>query len=180
MAPPLAPHDDVPPDDTGPSRSADKRAAEAAQALGEALMALKPELLRRFELPDPLRDAIEQGQRITAHGALRRQRQYIGRLMRDVEVAPIRARLLELRGEDAISRARLHRVERWRDRLIAEGDGALEALLDQQPAADRTRLRQLIREAQRERTRAAATPPHAQRALFRALRELFDVDPGAG
>ena len=176
MSPSDAP-DDLSPDDPAPSRSADKRSAESAQALGEALVALKPEQLARFGLPERLQDAILEAQRITAHGALRRQRQYIGRLMREVEAAPIRDRLLELRGEDAVSRARLHRVERWRDRLVAEGDAALGALLEQHPEAERARLRQLIREAQREH--AADAPPHAQRALFRALRALFDADPDA-
>lgn len=165
--------------DLGPSRSADKRAAEALQALGEELVRLKPELLETFELPDRLRDAIDQAQRITAHGALRRQRQYIGRLMREVDADPIRARLQELRGEDAASRARFHRVERWRDRLIEEGDAALNLLLEERPDADRTHLRQLLRECQQERRRGAdhPAPPLAQRALFRALRALFESGP---
>jgi ribosome-associated protein len=166
----------------GPSRSADKRAAEALQALGEELTRLKPELLATFELPDRLRDAIAQAQSITAHGALRRQRQFIGRLMRELDAAPIRARLLELRGEDAASRARFHRLERWRDRLIDEGDAALNALLEERPDADRTHLRQLAREARQERQQAAdrPVPPMAQRALFRALRALFESDPAGG
>lgn len=171
--------DDEGGEDYGPSRSADKRAAEAAQALGEELARLKPEALAGFALPDRLHDAILELQRITAHGAQRRQRQYIGRLMRAVDEAPIRARLQELRGEDAASRARFHRVERWRDRLIAEGDAALDALVAERPDADRTRLRQLLRESQQERKRAAdrPAPPLAQRALFRALRELFESAP---
>lgn len=168
-------------DDLGPSRSADKRAAEALQELGEELARLKPEALAGFELPERLRDAILELQRITAHGAQRRQRQYVGRLMREVDDAPIRARLQVLRGEDAASRARFHRVERWRDRLIAEGDAALNELLAERPDADRTRLRQLLRESQQERKRAAErpAPPLAQRALFRALRELFESGPAA-
>lgn len=180
MSPPRD-HDDLDPapEHDGPSRSSDKRDAQAAQKLGEALVGLKPELLASFELPERLRDAILQCQGITAHGALRRQRQYIGRLMREVDTAPIQARLLELRGEDAASRARFHRVERWRDRLIDEGDAALNALLDERPDADRTHLRQLLREAQQEQRRAAErpTPPIAHRALFRALRALFESDP---
>jgi ribosome-associated protein len=169
-------------DDQGPSRSADKRAAEALQALGEELIGLKPEALAAFELPDRLRDAILEAQRITAHGALRRQRQYIGRLMRKVDAEPIRARLQSLRGEDAASRARFHRIERWRDRLIAEGDSALNALLEERPDADRTHLRQLLREAQQEQQRAAErpAPPLAHRALFRALRVLFESGPAPG
>lgn len=167
-------------DDLGPSRSADKRAAEALQKLGEDLAVLKPEQLAAFELPEPLHDAIAALRRITAHGALRRQRQYVGRLMREVEAEPIRARLAELRGEDTASRARFHRVERWRDRLIAEGDAALDALLAERPDADRTRLRQLVRECQHARRQDPPRPgaSGAQRALFRVLRELFESEPG--
>jgi ribosome-associated protein len=165
-------------DDLGPSRSADKRAAEELQALGEQLIALKPELLARFELPDALRDAILLAQRIASHGALRRQRQFVGKLMRKVDATPIRATLLEIRGEDAASRARLHRAERWRDRLVAEGDAALAELCAERPDADRQRLRALLRDAQRER--ATEAPPRAQRELFRRLRELFDGAPPPG
>lgn len=165
--------DDEPEEDLGPSRSADKREAEARQELGEELIALKPEVLARFDLPDPLRDAILLAQRITSHGALRRQRQFIGKLMRKVDAEPIRATLLQVRGEDAASRARQHRAERWRDRLLAEGDPALAELLAEQPLADRQRLRTLLRDAQREVAREA--PPRNQRELFQALRELFDA-----
>lgn len=157
----------------GRGRGIEKRKAEALQELGEELIGLKPELLERFDLPDPLREAILAAQRINSHGALRRQRQYVGKLMRKVEAAPIRERLLAIRGEDAMTRARLHRAERWRDRLIAEGDAALTELLAEAPQADRVRLRTLTRDAQRERANDAA--PRAQRELFRRLRELFDA-----
>ena len=156
----------------GRGRGIEKRNAEALQALGEELITLKPEQLARFDLPDPLREAVLAAQRIASHGALRRQRQYIGKLMRKVDAAPIRARLLEVRGEDAMTRARLHRAERWRERLIAEGDAALTELLSEVPQADRVRLRTLTRDAQRERANDSA--PRAQRELFRRLRELFD------
>jgi ribosome-associated protein len=156
----------------GRGRSIEKRKAEALQALGEDLITLKPEQLARFDLPDSLRDAVLAAQGISSHGALRRQRQYIGKLMRKVDATPIRARLLEIRGEDAMTRARLHRAERWRDRLVAGGDVALAELLEEAPQADRVRLRTLTRDAQRER--ATDAPPRAQRELFRRLRELFD------
>jgi ribosome-associated protein len=164
--------DGIRPPTEGRGRGIEKRKAEALQALGEELIELKPEQLASFELPDALRDAILAAQRITSHGALRRQRQYVGKLMRKVEAAPIRARLLEVRGEDAMTRARLHRAERWRERLIKEGDAALTELMAEAPQADRVRLRSLTRDAQRERASDAA--PRAQRELFRRLRELFD------
>ena len=157
----------------GRGRGIEKRKAEALQDLGEDLITLKPEQLARFDLPEALRDAVLAAQSITSHGAMRRQRQFIGKLMRKVEAAPIRARLLEIRGEDAMTRARLHRAERWRDRLIAEGDAALTELLADRPDADRVQLRTLTRDAQREH--ASGAVPRAQRELFRRLRALFDA-----
>lgn len=149
------------------------------QALGAALVELPEGRIAAMALDPDLEQALLEAKRMKSHEAKRRQLQYIGRLMREVDAEPIRARLQALRGEDAASRARFHRIERWRDRLIAEGDAALNALLEERPDADRTHLRQLLREAQQERRQEAArpTPPLAQRALFRALRALFDSGP---
>lgn len=158
----------------GRGRGREKRIAEAAQALGEALLALNSAQLARFDLPDRLRQAIADGQAIRSHSALRRQRQYIGKLMREVDPEPIAMRLREVKGEDEASKARLHRAEHWRERLLAEGDQALGALLDEFPAADRAHLRNLIRQARDERARSA--PPRHQRELFRVLKAMFEPD----
>jgi ribosome-associated protein len=167
------PEDDIP--EEGRGRGREKRIAEAAQDLGEALIALNPEQLASFDLSDRLRDAIALAQSIKSHSALRRQRQFVGKLMREVDPAPIQAQLLKVKGEDEVGKARLHRAERWRERLLADGDEALTALLEEFPHADRAHLRTLMRQARDERARGA--PPRHHRELFRALRDLLEALP---
>ena len=153
-----------------PSRSRLKREVEALQKLGEELMTLPEQQLAALSLPEKLHDAVAQARHITSHGALKRQRQYIGRLMRDVDAAPIRAKLDELRGADVVSRARFQEAERWRERLLKEGDAALEAFLARHPGADRPHLRRLLREAARDS--ADGRPPRHARELFRYIHSL--------
>lgn len=157
-----------------PSKSQRKRESTALQDIGAELVKLPSDRLARLHLPDPLRAAVLEARRITSHGALRRQMQYIGRLMRDVDAEPIVAQLAELRGESAQAKAAFHTLERWRERLLAE-DGALTEWLARHPRSDAQALRQLIRNARREATEGK--PPRASRALFRALREA-EVGPG--
>jgi len=149
----------------------------ALQDMGEALVALEPkrlaELAAEAFLPDTLIDAIREARAITAWGARKRQIQYIGKLMREVDPEPIRRRLdLLAHGRDA-NAARLHALEQLRDRLIAEPT-TLDRLAAEFPRLDRPRLRALIQKARDERERGAA--PHAFRELFRALKAL---DPPA-
>jgi len=154
----------------GPSKSQRKRDADRLQDLGESLIALKPAELDALGLPEPLRDAVALAQRITAHGGLYRQKQYIGKLMRKLDVAPIAAAIEARRdSRDTASRA-FHRLEQWRDRLLAEGDAAVTALGAAMPAADPDHVRRLVAEALRET--AGARSPAAARALFRYLRDL--------
>src|SRR5487761_1576 len=148
-----------------PSRSQEKREAEALQKLGEQLISLPKKQLEMLPLPDSLRDAIEQARRITSHGALKRQRQYLGRLMREIDPQPLRSKLDELRGADKAANARFHQNERWRDRLIVEGDAAFAEFLVQHPQADRQHLRRLMLDAASDA--AAGRPPRHARELFR-------------
>jgi len=163
--------------DDRPSKSQLKRDMLALQALGEALVALSDDQLARLELPEDLRDAVRDAKRISVskHGAIRRQRQYVGRIMRDVDAAPIRAQLDALEGHSRSHTAWLHRLERWRERLLAHEE-ALTELLTEHPGADIARIRMLIRNAHREQ--ALGKPPKAFRELFQALRELIpEVTP---
>ena len=111
-----------------PSKSERKRAAHAAQDLGETLIGLKDSELEALELPERLLDAIRDARRIPSRGGGARQRQYIGKLMRDIDLEPIRA-ALAARGEQSAREAeRFKRLEEWRGRLIPEGGLALEKL----------------------------------------------------
>ena len=163
----MSPEDDI---SEGPSRSQLKREVEALQKLGEQLAELPERQLATLSLPEKLHDAVAQVRRITSHGALKRQRQYIGRLMREVDAAAIRTRLEELRGADRLSRARFQDAERWRDRLLQEGDAVLEEFLVRHPQADRPLLRRLLREAARDA--ADGRPPRHARELFRYIHGL--------
>lgn len=158
------------------SKSAAKREAEALQALGEALIDLPASVLATLPLPEELREAIALARSIRQHGGLRRQRQLIGKLMRRIDVEPIRA-ALAAREQSHRSAVQLdHRAERWRDRLLEEGHGALTELLTEYPGGDSQTLRTLLRTAAGGDT-ARAT--RARRELFRSLRRLL-ADGGAG
>ena len=157
------------------SKSRLKREADAAQTLGKNLVELPAArfaaVIVKLELPDALREALIACRAISARGGRRRQLQYIGKLMRGIDMEPVRRALDALEGKDRAQTAAQHRLEQWRERLIAEGDAALAELLDEYPSADSQQLRQLTIKARKERD--AGQPPVAARALFKALRELL-------
>jgi ribosome-associated protein len=139
------------------------------QDLGVALVALDPRRLATLELPEPLVDAIVLARRTSRHEARRRQMQYIGRLMRDVDPAPIRAALAAWGEGPRRERERFALVERWRDRLLDEADG-LQAFVAAYPGAPHDALAALVAAARAERARGA--PPAKSRALFRELKRM--------
>jgi ribosome-associated protein len=152
--------------DTRPSKSQRKRDMHAVQKLGETLVALDAGRLGRIDLPEALRTAIAEAKRITAHEGRRRQLQYIGKLMRQVEPEQIQRQLDAVTGDSRAAVALMHRCERLRDALIADDD-ALTQLVAEVPQLDVQQLRATIRSAQRERAGGAA-PKHA-RELYRLL-----------
>ncbi|UJS24762.1 ribosome biogenesis factor YjgA [Thiothrix winogradskyi] len=151
------------------SRSHFKREAEAAQALGERLITLRKEQLDQLDLSEKLYDSILLAQRLTANGAIRRQRQFIGKLMRTEILEPIEAKLAEWDRGGKAETARLHRLERWRDRLI-NSETMLGEWLKEYPDTDVQRMRSLIRNAQKEAE--TNKPPKSSRELFKLLREI--------
>jgi ribosome-associated protein len=153
-----------------PSKSRRKADAHALQALGAELVALNRSQLAQVELPEALRDAVEAAQRIRAHEGRRRQLQYIGKLMRNVDAAPIRAKIEGWQSVPVEETVRLHLIERWRDRLL-EDPAALQALADAFPQTDLQQLRALIRNTRREREHHK--PPKNYRALFQFLRDII-------
>jgi ribosome-associated protein len=163
-------HDQDNRQDRPPSKSQLKRDAHDLQQLGTRLLELPASQWQALQLPEDLIAALHEAQRIQAHGAKKRQLQYIGKLMRDVDPQPLQ-RYFEQAGETARAQSRLHHeLERWRDRLIDEGDSAIEAYLTLHPQADRQHLRQLVRQARQDRDRNR--PPAASRTLFRYLHNL--------
>ncbi len=152
------------------SRSQRKREVEALQKLGVRLAKLSPDQLRRFPIPEKLREAVEQLQRAKKNEARRRQTQYIGALMRSIDPAPIEEAFENLDQSHAMDVATEHRVERWRDRLLDGDDDLIEEIASRSPTADRQRLRRLVRNARKADEGPART--RASRALFRYLREV--------
>jgi ribosome-associated protein len=164
--------------DERPSKSQKKRDMDALQQLGEALVTLSADRLAKIAIPDDLRLAVRDAQRFTKHEARRRQMQYIGRLMRGTDPAPIQAALDEIRGVSATANARQHRMEALRTRLLAD-ESVVGEIAATHPGADIQLLRQLRRNALREQ--ADGRPPRAYRELFRLLRDLESdgAAPGA-
>ena len=154
-------HDEV------PSKTKRKQEMHERQQIGEALVRLTEAQLAELELPEKLLDAVLLARRIQKFGALRRQLQYVGRLMRDVDSAAIATRLEAWKGTSREASARLHLLERWRDRLIAE-DGAMAELAAACPGCDIQHLRVLVRNARREH--ALGSAPKSSRELFQALK----------
>lgn len=156
-----------------PSKSERKRNAQEAQELGEELIRLESLDLTQLNLPEPLYDAIVEARRIRSRAALVRQRQYVGKLMRSVDLEPIRAALAARHARAAEEAQRFKRVEHWRDRLIAEGAPALDELIQWRPGIDRAEWLRKVAAAVSERERLGTGGP-AARELFRALRAVLD------
>lgn len=159
-----------------PSKSARKREAAAAKDLGKSLIELKESDLRALNLDDRLLDAILLAQRITSRGGLARQRQYIGKLMRDVDTAPIEAALNSRAKHQVVDAEKHKRLETWRTRLLTDGPEALDDLMKWAPGADRKSLQVLIAKATGARVDSGSREA-ASRELFRALRGLFEGTP---
>jgi ribosome-associated protein len=153
----------------GPSKSALKREMIALQKLGVELVALSRDQLKKIDLPERLRDAILDSQRFTQHEAHRRQLQYIGKIMRDIDAAPLQAALDEINGISTAATLRLQRLERLRAQLM-EDESVCSDIARDYPGADIQLLRQLRRNAIKEAQQNK--PPRAYRELFRVLREM--------
>jgi ribosome-associated protein len=159
------------------SRSQQRRDALEVLSLGQKLVALTDAQLARLPVPEALLPHIRETRRITSHIAHKRQLAFLAKQMRREDDAVLDAirDALDEKGEAARREvAAMHRVEAWRDRLLAEGDAALGELIEQYPDADRQGLRQLVRNTLEERKRNK--PPRAFRELFRQLRELVLAD----
>ena len=158
-----------------PSKSSRKREMHALQDLGEQLVALSAERLKKVPLPDVLYDAIRAAQGFKME-ARRRQMQYIGKLMRKIDPAPIQAQLEIFAGNSAAEVAKMHRLERLRSDLL-EDEKVIGSIAESWPGADLQYLRTLRRNALKERE--AGKPPKSFREIFRVLRELQEAQDAA-
>lgn len=151
------------------SKSEIKRDAEVLKKLGEKLVELTKAKLDKIPLEDPLLEAVNLAQRLQKE-ARRRQLQYIGKLLRGMDVDPIQAALEKLENKHQQQQAMLHKLELLRDALVAKGDDALTDY----PHADRQHLRNLIRTASKEKEQNK--PAKAYREIFQYLKEIVLED----
>jgi len=159
-----------PEEELPPSKTKIKKQMHDLRDLGEELTELGKDQLTQLDIPETLRDAIREMHRMKTFGAKRRQLQYIGKLMRDVDTAPIIAKLDTWKGVSKQHIGYMHQLERWRERLL-EGDSALTELLTAYPQTDVQRLRTLIRNTLKERE--TGKPAKNFRELFQVLRETI-------
>lgn len=162
-------------EDDPPSKSARKRHSDDLQALGEALIELPDNELDALPLPENLRDAVLLARRITAHGGLYRQKQYIGKLMRKIDAEPIRAAISARHERERVEAMRFRRIEQWRDRIIREGRPAIEQFAAECPRQiEQAALAELGALADRaSKEHREKLPLQASRELFRKLREAY-------
>ena len=167
-------HDDDLFEEEGRGRSRRKREAAVLKDLGAELVRLPEAELALLPLEEKLRDAIELARRITAHGGAARQRQLIGKILRHTDVTAIRSAIEAQLLDRRILAREFHRIENWRNRVVADGEPAIEALLAAEPDLDPALLRRLADTARHEA--ALGRPPAASRELFRWLREALAAD----
>jgi ribosome-associated protein len=165
--------EDAPREPRAPSKSQLKRESTALQALGVALAEAPRELVAGLELPERLVRALDDLRGMTKNGAIRRQRQYIGKLMREVDPEPIRAALDASRGDDLAEKKRFRLAESWRDRILAEGPAAIEACARSLPVKpdELTALH-----ARAQGTASVIERKTAARELFRYLHRAAGAD----
>jgi ribosome-associated protein len=161
-------------DDGVVSKTKRKQEMTALQSLGAKLVDLPASQIAELPMEERLREAVLEAKRITSHEAKRRQMQYVGRLMREIDPAPLRERLEAITGHSAQAAAQHRRLEAWRERLLAD-DGALTAFAAEHPDADLQALRTLIRNTRKEQKEAK--PPRSYRELFRLIKECSDSAP---
>lgn len=158
-----------------PSKSERKRRMHALQQLGERLVALPQAELDAINIEDErLREAVDQARRIKARGGLRRQLQFIGKLMRSIDSSTIEAALKARDQQHGNSVQRLHQIESARDKLLSDGDNALGEILSAWPSAEPALLRQWHRQYPRE-VKKGNERAH-RRKLFRYLAGLDEED----
>ncbi len=162
--------------DAPPSKSQRKRDMQDLQDLGEKLSEMSRARIDVLDVSDTLRQALRDMAGIHSHEGRRRHAQYIGRLMRGVDPAPLRQALLDASGDSRAAVARMHHLEDLRTALLAD-DAALTDLVKAHPGADVQELRQMVRAARTEQ--AAGRPPRNYRALYQRLKELLEAADAA-
>lgn len=155
------------------SKSRLKRESHALQDLGKRLVGLSGDHLAGMPLDDALREAVDLARKIqNKRSALKRQYQFIGKLLRARDPEPIYAALQALDHQSQHSIQKHHRAEHWRDRIVDSGESAIDALLEELPEADRQKLRQLWRNHHNAKTDAKKT--QQSRLIYKEIKSTLD------
>lgn len=165
--------EEVPEKNNLPSKSQLKRDAHAITKLAEEILQLDSHLLQKLELPDNILDAVHTAKKIRQHGAKKRQLQYISKLLRVIDTDEISSVIMSVNNQKNHDAQKFHQLEHWREALIAS-DESLTQLLNENPTLDRQHLRNLIRNARKEKLENKA--PTSYKELFRYLRSHFETD----
>ena len=156
----------------GPSKSQLKRDSHALQAMGKELVEMPEGKLQKFNLPEALEEAVYEARRLKSREAKRRHLQYIGKLMRISDIGDIQTTLDKMDHQSLTYRQHFAELEQWRDRLINGGNAAIDEFVNDHSLADRQKLRNLQRQANREHE--LKKPPVASRKLFAYIRSLAE------
>jgi len=164
-----------------PNKSALKRELAAIQQLAVRMAELSDNELGRLGLGDDVRNSLARIRAMRSSGARNRELKHCTKLLQQEDLEPVRSWLDDRQARQLAQNQHFHQLERWRDRLVDAGDEALAELISQHPDIDRQHLRQLVRDAQRERQQGK--PGGAAKRLFRHLRECLsqgaeDLDGG--
>jgi len=158
-------------DDDLISRTQKKIEAEAAQSLGERLLDISDKQLKSLNLEESLFDAVQTAKNIKAYGGRKRQLQYIGKLMRNVDTSAIVEFFDQLDNNNIQLNAKFRNMENWRDRLVAGGNDAIQAFLDEYPLSDAQQLRQLVRNANNKKNEKLTLK--SKRAIFQFVKDVI-------
>lgn len=156
----------------GPSKSQLKRDSQHLIDVGEEILKLSHDDIRSLQLPDELSEAVSTALKIKSRSGLKRQRLYIGKLLRAMDSEEIEAQLRKIQHRHDTNTAHFKRLEKWRDSLIDNDKATLNEVISHYPEIDRQQINQLIRAAHQEKQKNK--PPAASRKLFKYLRELED------
>ncbi len=154
------------------SRTDIKKAAQAVTDLGEQIAEMTEDQIKKLQLPQHFTEAVLLLKKINKGPALKRQKLYLGKILRQDEdlIVLIKKKLAEIEFKKKQQNAHFHKLEKWRDRLVEEGDAAMHEFLELYPQADRQQLRQWIRNAQKEQREEK--PPKSAKEIFKYLRSL--------
>lgn len=154
------------------SKSELKRDSQEMQHLADDILALSAVNLAKLPLDEEVNKAVEVAIKIrNKPGAYRRQVNFIGKLLRHRDAEPIQMALAKINNQHLLVNQHFHQLENYRDQVISEGDSAINQLLQEYPQLERTKLRQLARQANKES--AKNLPPKAARQIFQYLKDAI-------